>query len=119
MRILICVLGGLLTSAACMAAWWFYWPVVQAEWQVQARLAGAKDVRISKLTYNRDTRTACGFVTAAASPHPPQTHFIALPDGTVRLDPSDRLRGTSLQQLEALKRRTEYLSLVYERCPRA
>ena len=44
------------------------------------------------------------------------THFILLPDGSLKFDPSDRVTGTTLQQLEALRKHSDYLALVYARC---
>jgi hypothetical protein len=39
-----------------------------------------------------------------------------MPDGELRLDPKDPIRGNTLQQLESLRRHADYLSLAYARC---
>ncbi len=116
MRALMAILGGLAVFAGCAGAWWFYWPVWQVESQVKNRLPDARSAQFSSVTYNRATRAGCGYVTTQDSAPAGRTHFILMPDGTLRMDPETQVRGTTLQQLEALKQHASYLSLVYMHC---
>lgn len=121
MRILLSILAGIGVFLGLTGAWWAAQPVWQA-WQVEAqvktRLPQASPARFSGVTYNKTTRTGCGYVRTAQGPGaaPVRTHFVLLPDGNVMLDPSERLQGTALHQLEVLSKHASYLALVYKRC---
>ena len=121
MRILLSILAGLGVFVGLTGAWWAAQPVWQT-WQIEAkvktRLPAAVPAKFSGVTYNKATRTGCGYVRTAEHPGatPVRTHFVLLPDGNVMLDPSDRLQGTTLQKLEVLSKHASYLALVYNRC---
>ena len=119
MRVFTCLIASLAVFAGCIAAWWFYWPVWQVESRVKRQLTDAAAVRFSGVVYDKRTRTACGYVDArpqggAAG----RTHFILMADGDVRFDPKDPIRGTTLQQLEGLRKQADYLALAYAHCQR-
>ena len=114
MRAIVCILAGLAVFAGCTGAWWVYWPT----WQVEARVKAKLPIRgatVSSVTYNKATGVGCGYVKTASAPSG-RTHFVLMPDGSLKLDPDDRLRGSTLEQLEILKKHTDYLALVYTRC---
>ncbi|VTU35983.1 hypothetical protein [Variovorax sp. PBL-E5] len=115
MRALVCTLVGLAVFAGCTAAWWFYWPVWQVEMQVKRKLPASGVAAFSNVTYNRSTRTGCGYLNATGAPRA-EMHFILMPDGSLKFDPDERVQGSTLQQLEVLRRHVDYLALVYARC---
>jgi hypothetical protein len=115
MRALVCTLVGLAVLASGIASWWFYWPVWRVEMQVKRKLPPATVAAFSNVTYNRSTGTGCGYLSASGAPRG-EMHFILLPDGSLRFDPDDRIQGSTLQQLEILRRHVDYLALVYARC---
>lgn len=119
MRAFVSVLAGLAVFAGCAAVWWFYWPIWQVEAQVKTKLPEARAPLFSNVTYNRATHAACGYVKAGNAPNGPvtKTHFVLTPDGNLQLDPNAAVRGTTLQQLEALRKHATYLGLVYTHCP--
>ncbi|VTU37170.1 hypothetical protein H4CHR_04102 [Variovorax sp. PBS-H4] len=118
MRVFVCLLATIAIFAGCVGAWWFYWPVLQVESRVKSRLPEVAS--LSGVFYNKKTGTACGYVSA----HDPggsaaaKTHFILMPDGDLRLDPKDTIQGSTLQQLESLRKHADYLALVYASCHR-
>jgi len=118
MRVIVCILASISVFAVCLGGWWFYWPIWQVESQVKNRLPEARFAVFSGVTFNKSTRTGCGYVRAddRSGRFADGTHFILLPDGDVKFDPKDRIRGTTLQQLESLRNHTDYLALVYDRC---
>lgn len=118
MRALVSILVGLAVFAGCAGAWWVYWPLWQIESQVKTKLPEVKTASFSSVTYNRATRSGCGYVDAQGGAGSPsgKTHFILMPDGKVEFDPNDRVRGSTLQQLQALQKHANYLSLVYTHC---
>ena len=122
MRALVSILVGLAVFAGCAGAWWVYWPLWQIESRVKTKLPEAKTANFSSVTYNRATRSGCGYVDAQVGAGAPagsptgKRHFILMPDGKLEFDPDDRLRGSSLQQLQALQKHANYLSLVYTHC---
>jgi hypothetical protein len=121
MRLLLSLLAGLSAFLGLTAAWWAAQPVwesLQVEAQVKSRLPHVAPARFSNVTYNKATRTGCGYVNTVQRPGsaPVRTHFMLLPDGSVMLDPSDRLQGPTLHRLEVLGKHTNYLSQVYNRC---
>jgi hypothetical protein len=117
MRAMASILVGLALFVGSIAAWWFYWPVWKVESHVREQLPTGF-ATFSGVKYNRATGAGCGFVNAGPSHGGPQgtTHFILLPDGSLKFDPSDRVTGTTLQQLEALRKHSDYLALVHARC---
>lgn len=117
MRALASIVVGVALFAGCLAAWWFYWPVWKVESHVRGQLSTGW-ATFSGVKYNRATGAGCGYVNAGNVRGVPQgtTHFILLPDGSLKFDPSDRVTGTTLQQLEALRKHSDYLALVYARC---
>jgi hypothetical protein len=118
MRVFLCLLASVTVFAACLGGWWFYWPVWQVEARVKSRLPEPAAASFSGVVYNKKTGTACGYVSASDPRGGPtgKTHFILMPDGELRLDPKDPIRGNTLQQLESLRRHADYLSLAYARC---
>jgi hypothetical protein len=119
MRVLACLLAGLAVFCGCIGAWWFYWPVWQVESRVKSRLADPSAARFSGVVYDKRTGTACGYVNARPQGgQAGRTHFIVMADGEVRFDPKDPVRGTTLQQLEGLRRQADYLALAYAHCQR-
>ncbi|MGJ7506031.1 hypothetical protein [Variovorax sp. GT1P44] len=117
MRALVSIVVGIALFVGCLAAWWFYWPVWKVEAHVREKLpAGA--ATFSGVKYNRSTGAGCGFVNAGSIAGGVQgtTHFILLPDGSLKFDPTDRVTGSTLQQLEAIRKHSDYLALVYARC---
>lgn len=115
MRALMSILGGLAVFAGCATAWWFYWPVWRIESQVRTKLPSASLADFSSVTYNRATRSGCGYVMTGQG-STGRRHFILLPDGKVEFDPQAQVRGSTLQQLQALQMHANYLSLVYAHC---
>ena len=118
MRVFICLLVSVTVFAACLGGWWFYWPTWQVEARVKSRLPEPGAASFSGVVYNKKTGTACGYVSAQDARGGPagKTHFILMPDGELRLDPKDPIRGNTLQQLESLRKHADYLSLAYARC---
>ncbi|MDM0073448.1 hypothetical protein QTH90_03590 [Variovorax sp. J2P1-59] len=117
MRTLVSILTATAIFAGCIAAWWFYWPIWRVESHVREHLRTGV-ATFSSVKYNRATGAGCGYVNAADSRQAPSgtTHFILLPDGSLKFDPSDRVTGNTLQQLEAIRKHSDYLALVYARC---
>ncbi len=119
MRVFVCVITSFVVFAGCIAAWWFYWPMWQVESRVKSRMTDPAAARFSGVNYDKRTGTACGYVNAAApSGQGGRTHFIVMADGDVRFDPKEPVRGTTLQQLEGLRRQADYLALTYAHCQR-
>ena len=118
MRASISILAGIAVFLGAVAGWWFYWPVWRVEAQVRSQIAPADFARFSSVKYNRVTGTGCGYVDAGNGSGAPagKTHFILLPDGSLKFDPNDRIAGSTTQQLEALRKHADYLALVYARC---
>ena len=118
MRAIVSILAGIAVFAGCAAAWWFYWPVWQVQTQVKTKLPDARSPLFSNVTYNRATHAGCGYVKAIHGPNGAvaKTHFVLMPDGNLQLDPNASVRGTTLQQLEALRKHANYLTLVYTHC---
>jgi hypothetical protein len=118
MRVFLCLLVGVMVFTACLGGWWFYWPVWQVEARVKSRLAEPASASFSGVVYNKKTGTACGYVNTSdtGGSQGGKTHFILMPDGELRLDPKDPIRGDTLQQLESLRKHADYLSLAYARC---
>ncbi|MDM0065011.1 hypothetical protein [Variovorax sp. J31P207] len=117
MKAVASILAGIAVFAGCLAAWWFYWPAWKVEAHVREQLR-VGTATFSGVKYNRVTGAGCGYVNAGNSRGLPQgtTHFVLLPDGSLKFDPSDRVTGSTLQQLEALRKHSDYLALVYARC---
>ncbi|MDM0107055.1 hypothetical protein QTH97_19070 [Variovorax sp. J22R24] len=117
MRALTSILVGITLFVGCLAAWWFLWPVWKVEAHVRQQLP-TSFATFSGVKYNRATGAGCGYVNAGNSQGVLHgtTHFILLPDGSLKFDPSDRVAGTTLQQLEAIRKHSDYLALVYARC---
>jgi hypothetical protein len=117
MRALVSILVGIALFVGSLAAWWVYWPVWKVEAHVRQQLP-AGSATFSGVKYNRSTGAGCGYVNAGNSFGAARgtTHFILLPDGSLRFDPPDRVTGTTLQQLEAIRKHSDYLALVYSRC---
>jgi hypothetical protein len=118
MRAIVSILVGLAVFAGCAAAWWFYWPVWQIEARVKTKLPEARAPHFTNVTYNRATHAGCGYVNAnnGTGGAVRKTHFVLMPDGSLQLDPNDPVRGTTLQQLEVLRKHANYLTLVYTHC---
>lgn len=117
MRVVACLLASVVIFAACIGGWWFYWPIWQIEARVKSKLSDPRTASFSKVVYNKKTGTACGYVSAQEPGGvPARTHFILMPDGELRLDPKDPIRGSTLQQLESLRKHADYLALAYARC---
>ena len=121
MRALVSILAGLTVFVGLMGAWIFYGPVWQTEFRVRSQLSSADlFTDFSEVKVNRATGAACGYVDAGhgstASGPSGRTHFVLLPDGSVKFDPHGSVTGSTLQQLQALKKNAEYLALVYARC---
>lgn len=117
MRALVSILAGVTLFVSSIAVWWFYWPVWKVETNVRKQLPDGF-TSFSGVKFNRTTGAGCGYVNAGNRPGAPQgkTHFVLLPDGSVKFDPADRVTGSTLQQLEALRKHADYLALVYARC---
>ena len=117
MRALVSILVSVALFVSSIAVWWFYMPVWNVETNVRKQLPDGF-ASFSGVKFNRATGAGCGYVNAASIPGAPhgKTHFVLLPDGTVKFDPNDRITGTTLQQLEALRKHADYLALVYARC---
>jgi hypothetical protein len=120
MRVVACLLATVAIFAACLGAWWFYWPVWQVESRVKSRLSEAGTASLSGVFYNKQTRTACGYVSGQdpSGASGGKTHFILLPDGELRLDPKEPIQGNTLEQLERLRKHADYLALAYANCRR-
>src|SRR4051812_49039853 len=105
MRALVSILVGVGFFVSSIAVWWFYWPVWKVETNVRMQLPGGF-AAFSGVRFNRATGAGCGYVNAGNRPGAPQgkTHFVLLPDGSVRFDPNDRVTGNTLQQLEAMRK---------------
>lgn len=117
MRVLVSALVGIALFVGCLAVWWFYLPVWKVETSVRKQLPDGF-ATFSGVKYNRSTGAGCGYVNVGNRPGLPRgtTHFVLLSDGSLKFDPDDRVTGTTLQQLEALRKHTDYLALVYARC---
>ncbi|WP_076998822.1 hypothetical protein [Variovorax sp. KK3] len=125
MRVLVCLIASIAAFVGLIAAWWFYWPVWQVESRVKSRLADPAAVHFSGVVYDKRTGTACGYVNPMAQGGQGanggsggKTHFILMADGDVRFDPKDPVRGSTLQQLEGLRKQADYLALAYAHCQR-
>ncbi|MEJ7687944.1 MAG: hypothetical protein WKG52_13690 [Variovorax sp.] len=118
-RLVICALASLSVFAACIGGWWHYRPIWEIEARVKAILPAHERARFSNVTFDKSTNTGCGYVDAEdrGGRSRGKTHFILLPDGSLKFDPKDRVQGTTLQQLESVRNHAEYLALVYSRCP--
>lgn len=118
MRVIVCILASISVFAACVGGWWFYWPIWQVQSHVKTRIPEARFAEFSGVTYNKSTGTGCGYVRAddRSGRVSGRTHFILLPDGDVKFDPKDPISGNTLQRLESLRKHTDYLALVYDRC---
>lgn len=118
MRALVSILVAVALFVGSLAGWWFYWPVLKVEAHVRDKLPSAASATFSGVKFNRTTGAACGYVNAGSNAGPAHgtTHFILLPDGSLKFDPTDRVTGSTLQQLEAVRKHSDYLALVYSRC---
>ncbi|MBO9516112.1 MAG: hypothetical protein J7549_18505 [Variovorax sp.] len=117
MRLLVSILTGTALFAGGLAVWWFYLPVWKVETNVRSQLPDGF-ATFSGVKYNRATGAGCGYVNVGNRPGLPRgtTHFVLLPDGSLKFDPDERVSGSIVQQLEALRKHADYLALVYARC---
>ncbi len=118
LRLFICFAASLSVFAASIGGWWYYRPIWQVEARVKAMLPVSDKAHFSGVTFDKSTGTGCGYVDAEPNDRSRgRTHFILMPDGSLKFDPKDRVQGTTLQQLESVRKHAEYLALVYSRCP--
>ena len=114
MRVFVSLLASLAIFAACIGVWWYHWPIWQVEARVKSRLSDPARASFSGVVYHKSTGAACGYVNGRDPSD--KTHFILMPDGEVRFDPKEPVHGSTLQQLESLRKHADYLALAYAHC---
>ena len=107
-------------SVAAGAALRLWWPEYQVRQAVKASLVDPDSATFSNVTYNRDNKVGCGVVNAKnkMGGYAGRTPSVLLPNGELRLAPSDTASTNVEQKAAEARARYDFQNLIDTNCNR-